>query len=74
MQPPGLRIDPLVNGICAQDMSGKGIELRRAVSEEVGEGDGREGVRVGMVRRVGENHAGAWGGAMALAASDVRIE
>lgn len=45
-----------LEGIGAQHVRGKGIELRRRVSEEEGEGDGREGVGVGMVGRVCENH------------------
>lgn len=42
----------------AQDMSGERVELWGRVSQEVGEGDGREGMRVGVVGGVCENHCG----------------
>lgn len=45
-----------LNCVGAEHMSGEGIELRRGVSEEEGEGDGWEGVGVGVVGRMGENH------------------
>lgn len=44
------------DGVGAEDMRGEGIEARRAVAEEEGEGDGRKRVGVGMVGRVCENH------------------
>ena len=44
--------------ICAEDMGGKGIDLGRAVTEEVGERHCREGVGVGMVGRMFEDHCG----------------
>jgi len=37
-------------------MVGEGVELRRAVSEEEGERDGRKGMAIGVVCRVSENH------------------
>lgn len=51
-----LRVDMAGDGVGAQDMSGKRVELRGGVSQEVGEGDGRERVRVGVVGGVCENH------------------
>lgn len=44
------------DGIGAENVRRKRVELRRRVSEEVGEGDGRERVRVGVRGAVCENH------------------
>jgi len=44
------------NGIGAQDMSGKGIELGRVVAQEVCEGDGWKRMRIGVRGRVRKNH------------------
>lgn len=44
------------DGIGAEDMVRKGVELWRRVSEEVREGDSGKRMRVRVVRRVGENH------------------
>ena len=49
-------VDMRRDGIGAEDMIGEGIQLRRAVSEEEGEGDGRKGVAISVVCRVSENH------------------
>jgi hypothetical protein len=56
----GLGIDIVLNGVGAQDVGGEGIELRRRVSKEVSESDGREWVRIGVVCRVSENHCRGW--------------
>lgn len=44
------------NGVGAQDVGGERVELWGGVSEEVGECDGREGVGIGVVGAVSENH------------------
>lgn len=56
MEPLGLGVDIAGDGVGAQHMGGKGIELRRRVAEEVRKGDGREWMRVGVRGRVCENH------------------
>lgn len=52
----GFRVDMARDGVGAEDMGGERIELRRRVSQEVGEGDGRERVGVGVIGGVRENH------------------
>lgn len=49
-------VDMAGDSIGTENMAGKGVELWRRVSKEVGEGDGREGMRVGMVGRVCKDH------------------
>lgn len=49
-------IDMRGDGIGRENMAGERVQLRRIVAEEKGEGDGREGVRVGVVGRARENH------------------
>ena len=44
------------DGVGAEDMAGEGVELRGAIPEEEGESDGGEGVVVGVVGGVCENH------------------
>ena len=58
VQPPRGRVDVAGDGVGAQDVGGEGVELRRGVAQEVGQGDGREGVGVGVVGRVREDHGG----------------
>lgn len=42
--------------IGAEHVGRERIDLGRAVTQKVGEGNGREGMRVGVVLGVGENH------------------
>ena len=49
-------VDLAGDSVGAEDMGGEGVDSRRRVSEEVGEGDGGERVGVGVGRCVVENH------------------
>lgn len=54
----GGRVDVGVDGVGAEDMRSKGVELGGAVAEEESERDGGEGMGVGVVGGVGEDHFG----------------
>lgn len=56
VQPLRLGVDMAGDCVGAQDMCSERIELGGRIAEEVGEGDGRKWVRVGMRGRVCQNH------------------
>lgn len=51
-------VDMAGNGVGTEDVRCEGIDLWRAVSQEIGECDGWERVRVGVGLRVREHHFG----------------
>lgn len=60
MKAARLRVQLAGDGVGAQHMLGKGVELRRAVPEEEGQRHRRERVRVFVVGGVCENHCEYW--------------
>lgn len=56
VQPTSFGVDVRGDGVGAEDMAGEGVELRGAIPEEEGESDGREGVVVGVVGGMCEDH------------------